>query len=80
MTPVFNNKQITKRILTLQPLAALAPLQFISGSICDSKGNVIASMNREHGTTPLSPSERDDFAMEIITLFNDCFAYASDKY
>lgn len=46
------------------------PLQYLFGAICDCNGNTLANMNRDMGTTPLSPMERDELAVEFIDLFN----------
>jgi len=46
------------------------PLSYVNGCIVDKIGQVIMKMNREHDSTPLTPSYRDDLAKEIVELYN----------
>ena len=49
------------------------PLQAISGSVCDANGAVILKANREQGTTPLHPTERDELIKLVVDLLNKQF-------
>lgn len=49
------------------------PLFYNSGSIVDSNGQTILTANREGGTTPLSPSERDSMLKVVVKLMNKKF-------
>jgi hypothetical protein len=49
------------------------PVQVISGQICDNNGNVLIKANREIGTTPLNPSERDTLMYLVADLINKEF-------
>ena len=80
MKQSFNKKVINDRIKQIDTFLLLYPLQYISGQICDCNGNTIALMNRESGTTPLAPSERDDLAKEFVNLFNSAMKEQHTNY
>lgn len=65
---VFNREPWHDKIL---------PLQYITGAICAANGQTVVKMNREAGTTPLSPVERDEMAKQIISIYNE--RYFGDK-
>lgn len=46
------------------------PLKVSSGSLVDADGKVLAHMNRETGTTPLTPVQRDELLKELVERFN----------
>jgi hypothetical protein len=47
------------------------PVIYQSGVITDNQGKTILKANRETGTTPLSPSERDELMKIVTYLINN---------
>ena len=48
----------------------LFPLQYKDGCVCDKDGNVLLRANRESGTTPLAPYQRDYMMKNVCELLN----------
>lgn len=57
----------TKELVFLKNLKL--PLKY-NGSLYDNEDNLIMSMNREGGTTPLNPHQRDELLKFTCELLN----------
>lgn len=53
-----------------EPSTSIFPCKVESGAVVSSSGQVLLSANREHGTTPLTPVERDGLIHFVAELLN----------